>query len=122
MKTRSKRDTKKTYRYEPGNYNEVGYKEVRKIAMRIALETLNRHTAALLNICMMAYMDVMTDLKESHPNIDKAAIDPIRYRDKVESYIQDYDNGEFNQDQLKAYVGKYRVRKMWYADRSEKLP
>jgi len=38
------------------------------------------------------------------------------FRDKVEKYLTDYDNNEFNSDHVKAYVGKNRIKKVFNAD------
>lgn len=116
-KKESNRDIrKKVFRYRPEDYQSVNYKQIKQIATDIALNELNRQCAVLMDICMMAYLDTMADIKESHPMIDKEAIDPTKYREKVEKYIEDYDTGIYNADQLKAYVGKYRIRKVYRAD------
>ena len=106
----------RVFRYNPDDSNAVSYKQIKKIAMDIALKEINKQSAILMNICMMAYLDIMNDIKETHPMIDKTVIDPIKFRDIIEKYISDYDNGIFNEDHLKNYVGKYRVRKIFYAD------
>ena len=116
-KKQSNKDIRqKVFRYRPEDYQSVNYKQIKQIAMDIALNELNKQSAILVNICMMAYMDVMQDIQETHPMIEKSVIDPIRFRDIVEKYISDYDGGVFNADQLKSYVGKYRIRKVYYID------
>lgn len=116
-KKESNRDIrKKVFRYTPEDYASVNYQQIKKIATEIALKELNKQCSVLMDICMMAYMDVMSDIRESHPMIDKDTIDPLKYRQKVEKYIEDYDDGIYNPDQLKAYVGKYRIKKVYRAE------
>ena len=84
-KKESNRDIrKKVFRYRPEDYQSVNYKQIKQIATDIALNELNRQCAVLMDICMMAYMDVMSDIRETHPMIDKDTIDPVKYRQKVE--------------------------------------
>lgn len=117
MTKKSNRDVRnKVFRYNPSDNRSVSYQQIKQIATGIALDEINKQSAILVNLCMMAYMDIMKDIQESHPMIDKATIDPIKYRDLVEKYISDYDDGIFNADQLKSFVGKYRIRKIFYAD------
>jgi len=106
----------RVFRYRPEDYASVNYQQIKQIAMNIALEHLNKLSGTMLNICMMAYIDIMADIKESHPMIDPKIIDPKVFRDKVEKYLTDYDNNEFNSDHVKAYVGKNRIKKVFHAD------
>ena len=114
MKKSNKDVRGRVFRYRPEDYASVNYQQIKQIAMNIALEHLNKLSGTMLNITMMAYMDIMTDIKESHPMIDKKVIDPDVFRDKVEKYLNDYDCGEFNADQVKAYVGKHRIGKVFH--------
>ena len=117
MTKKSNRDVRnKVFRYNPSDNRSVSYQQIKQIATGIALDEINKQSAILVNICMMAYMDLMEEIKSTHPMIEKDIIDPKHYRDLVEKYIGDYDNGIFNADQLKAFVGKYRIRKIFYAD------
>lgn len=116
MKKSNQDIRKKVFRYRPEDYASVNYKQIKQIAMNIALEHLNKLSGTMLNICMMAYIDIMADIKESHPMIDQKIIDPKVFRDKVEKYLTDYDNNEFNADQVKAYVGKNKIKKVFHAD------
>ena len=116
MKKSNKDVRGRVFRYRPEDYASVNYQQIKQIAMNIALEHLNKLSGTMLNITMMAYMDIMQDIKESHPMIDPKIIDPKVFRDKVEKYLTDYDNNEFNSDHVKAYVGKNRIKKVFRAD------
>ena len=64
-KKESNRDIrKKVFRYTPEDYASVNYQQIKKIATEIALKELNKQCSVLMDICMMAYMDVMSDIRE----------------------------------------------------------
>ena len=117
MTKRSNKDVRnRIFRYNSTDDMSVTFQQVKQIALGIALEQINKDSAILLDICMMAYIDTMAEIKDTHPMIDKNVIDPKNFKEKIEKYISDYDSGIFNADHLKNYVGKYRVRKVYHAE------
>lgn len=86
---------------------------VKKMASEIAMARLNKSCDAIANLALMTFKDLMQDLHEEYPLIKNDAVKLESFRELFLKYMEDYDSGIFSDDDLRAYLKKTKIKRVW---------
>lgn len=86
---------------------------VRKMASEIAMSRLNKSCDAIANLALMTFKDLMQDLLEEYPLIKNDSVKLETFRQLFLKYMEDYDSGIFSDDDLRTYLKKNKIRRVW---------
>ena len=95
------------------NLNILDAPMVKKMASEIAMAKLNKSCDAIANIALMAFKDSMEDLLAEYPLIKNDAVKLESFKELYLKYMEDYDSGVFTDADLKTYLKKNKITRIW---------